>query len=482
MSWDSSQAWAKDVVDHVVDAKQLQKIQHVIVIYGENRSFDNLYGLFPGANGITKQGIVQVDNDGNPLPRLPDVWTGNPPIADPSYPRLANQPFQLDGPQVHKAYSVETRDLVHRFYQNQEQIDGGKMDRYAAVSDAGGLVMGYYDGSNMKLWKIAKRYTLADHFFMGAFGGSFLNHMWLVCACTPVFPNAPASLVAVVDNENKLTRKPTSPVSALDGPPQFVLDGAVTPDGYGINTLQSSYQPSGIAPSANGDYRLADTSANPLPPQTEKTIGDALSEKNVSWAWYAGGWSKALRDGIQPPGAKRAVIYAEDGINFQPHHQPFNYFKRYAPGTQERARHLKDGEEFLSAIKKGNLPKVAFYKPEGKLNQHPGYADIAAGDEHIADLIGRIQKSPLWKNTLIIVTYDENGGFWDHVAPPPGDRWGPSNRVPTLIISPYAKQGYVDHTPYDTTAILKFITRRFHLQPLPGIRPAAGDLTGALQF
>lgn len=469
-----------------VSDKQLQKIQHVVVIYGENRSFDNLYGMFPGANGIAdaKLGVVQVDHDGSPLPRLPDVWIGNPPKPDPSYPHLPNQPFRLDDAQVHKPYSVETSDLVHRFYQNQEQIDGGKMDKYAAVSDEGALTMGYYDGSAMKLWNIARKYTLADNFFMGAFGGSFLNHMWLACACTPVFPNAPASKVAVLDGDNRLARKPTSPASALDGPPQFVLDGAVTPDGYGINTLQSPYQPSAIPPAANGDNRFADAAKYPLPPQTGKTIGDALSDKHIAWAWYAGGWNKALQDGMQAPDAKRTVIYNEEGagINFQPHHQPFNYFERYAPGTADRAAHLKDGEEFMSAIRKGQLPAVAFYKPQGRLNQHPGYADVAAGDEHIADIIVRIQHSPLWKNTLIIVTYDENGGFWDHVAPPKGDRWGPSNRIPTLIVSPYAKKGYVDHTAYDTTSILKFITRRFDLEPLPGLRPAMGDLTAALQF
>jgi len=478
---------ASPTASQAVTDKQLQKIQHVVVIYGENRSFDNLYGLFPGANGIAdaKLGVVQVDNDGTPLARLPDVWKGKPPVADPSYPRLPNQPFRLDDAQVHKPFTVETADLVHRFYQNQEQIDGGKMDKYVAVSDAGALTMGYYDGSAMKLWNIARQYTLADNFFMGAFGGSFLNHMWLACACTPVFPNAPASKVAVLDGDNKLARKPTSPASALDGPPQFVLDGAVTPDGYGVNTLQSSYQPSGIPPAAGGDNRLADVAKYPLPPQTEKTIGDVLSDKKVSWAWYAGGWNKAQQDGMQAPDAKRAVIYNEegaDGINFQAHHQPFNYFLRYAPGTPDRAAHLKDGAELMAAIKQGKLPAVAFYKPEGKLNQHPGYADVAAGDEHIADLIARIQHSPLWKNTLIVVTYDENGGFWDHVVPPKGDRWGPSNRIPTLIVSPYAKKGYVDHTAYDTTSILKFITRRFGLEPLPGLRPAMGDLTGALQF
>jgi phospholipase C len=81
---------------------------------------------------------------------------------------------------------------------------------------------------------------------------------------------------------------------------------------------------------------------------------------------------------------------------------------------------------------------------------------------------------------LIIVTYDENGGFWDHVAPPKADRWGPGNRIPAIIVSPYAKRGYVDHTTYDTTSILKFLTTRFDLKPLPGVREAVGNLTGAL--
>jgi acid phosphatase len=219
-----------------------------------------------------------------------------------------------------------------------------------------------------------------------------------------------------------------------------------------------------------------------LPPQTEKTIGDMLSDKHVTWAWYAGGWNLALQDGMQPPTAKRTTIYAEDGTDFQAHHQPYNYFERYAPGTADRAVHLKDGDDLVAGIKSGNLPAVSFYKPTGKFNQHPGDTDVAAGDEHIAELIAQIQHSKLWKNTVVIVTYDENGGFWDHVAPPKGDRWGPSNRIPALIISPYAKKGYVDHTAYDTTSILKFITRRFSLEPLPGLRPAMGDLTGALRF
>ena len=125
--------------------------------------------------------------------------------------------------------------------------------------------------------------------------------------------------------------------------------------------------------------------------------------------------------------------------NFQPHHQPFNYFARFAPGTADRERHLKDYTDLVADIDNGKLPQVAFYKPQGTLNEHPGYTDVLSGDAHIAELIAKIKASPLWSSTLIIVTYDENGGFWDHVAPPTGDRWGPGTRIPAIIVSPFAK-------------------------------------------
>ncbi|XLM20103.1 sulfatase-like hydrolase/transferase, partial [Chromobacterium piscinae] len=115
------------------------------------------------------------------------------------------------------------------------------------------------------------------------------------------------------------------------------------------------------------------------------------------------------------------------------------------------------------------LPQVAFYKPQGNLNQHPGYASVTDGDAHIASVIAQLQKSPQWKNMLVIVTYDENGGFYDHAAVPKGDGWGPGTRIPAIVISPFAKKGFVDHTQYDTASILRFLTRRFGLKPLPGV-------------
>ena len=465
---------------------RLDPIQHIVVIYAENRSFDHLYGLFPGANGIRNATrTVQVDRDGTPLRMLPPVWKPVPPGApaepDPAFPsNLPNAPFRIDAAPIDLGLAAPTRDLVHRYYQNRAQIDGGKLDRYVAMSDGGALTMGYYDGSTLPMWALARQYTLADNFFMGAFGGSFLNHFWLVCACTPVDPEAPWSVRVLLDQNGELQARPGSPPSAMSGPP-FLFDGSVTPDGYAVNTEQPPFQPSQIPPAPGGDPRFADPAKHPLPAQHAKTIGDTLSAKGISWAWYAGGWDAAVRDGMQPPNVKRSVIY-ENPINFQPHHQPFNYFARFAPGTADRTDHLKDLHQLLADIDSGALPQVAFYKPEGRLNEHPGYTTILPGDRHIAEIVRRIQASPAWQSTAIIVTYDENGGFWDHVPPPAGDRWGPATRIPTIIISPFARRGYVDHTRYDTTSILKFITRRFDLEPLPGVRRGMGDLTAAFDL
>ncbi len=465
----------------------LDAIQTIVVIYAENHSFDNMYGMFPGANGVanaTAEQRTQVDHDGTALAQLPAVYTGGKP--DAKYPAgLPNGPFRIDQPPVNRRIDEIVPSPIHNYFQNIEQINGGKNNRFVAMTTVGAWTMGYYDGSSQRMWKWAQRYTLADNFFMGAFGGSFLNHQWLICACTPVFPDAPASMRAQLDATGLLKRRPDSPASVMTGPPHL-FDGQVTPDGYAVNTSQPPYQPSGIPPAANASLDLADAAKHPVPPQTAKTIGDTLSAKNVSWAWYSGAWNEALADGRRPPSDKRAVIYNRGGAspNFQPHHQPFNYFARFAPGTADREQHLKDGADFIAAIDRGTLPQVAFYKPAGKLTQHPSYTDIHSGDLHISGILERLEKSPQWKSMVVVITYDENGGYWDHVPPPTGpgwgDRWGPATRVPTLIVSPLAKRGYVDHTSYDTTSILKLITRRFGLEPLPGVRANTGDLTGAL--
>ncbi len=483
-----AQASKPDVAQDVDRA--LARIEHVVVIYGENRSFDNLFGTFPGADGIaqaSQTSRLQLDMDGKPLPHLPPVWRGSSP--DPAYGRsLPNGPFAIDASPAGMPLSVPTRDLVHRYYQNREQIDGGRNDRFVAYSDAGALTMGYYDGSKLALWQLAREFTLADHFFMGTYGGSFMNHIWFACACVASFPDAPESFKSRLGPDGKLQLRADSPATVLEGAPRWEGDGMLTPDGFAINTLQPPYQPSGIAPSKGGDERLADRSKNPLPPIDAPTIGDRLSEKGVSWAWYSGGWTQALADSVHPGGMSRGVIYTNrpKSVDFQPHHQPYNYFRRYAPGTALRAEHLHDLEKLYADIEANHLPQVAFYKPAGDFNEHSGYTDVASGDAHIAQLIDKIRHGAAWQSTLIIVTYDENGGYWDHVAPPSGpgwsDRWGPGTRIPAILISPRVRKGFVDQTAYDTGSIHRLLVRRFHLAPLASERGNMGDLTNALEL
>jgi len=471
----------------------VQRIQHVVVIFAENHSFDNLYGLFPGADGVanaTPEQATQIDHDGTPLREL--IVFGPDGKPDARFPRLPNKPFRIDAPPVNRTIDQIVPSPIHAFFHNQEQINGGRNNLFAAMSQVGGWTMGYYDGSQFKLWQWAREYTLADRFFMGAFGGSYLNHQYLVCACAPRHTEAPASMRAALDADGKLTKKPGSP-SANVGAVQVVSAGGgqVTPDGLSVNTSQPAFQPSGIAPAEAGPPEFADPAGArgevPVPPQTARTIGDTLSAKKVSWAWYGGGWNAASAEGRLPASVRRKVIYARDEGSpmFQPHHQPFNYHARFAPGTTDRTEHLKDGDDFVRDIDAGSLPAVSFYKPAGRYTQHPSYTDIRSGDQHMAELLARLRASPQWKNMLIVLTYDENGGYWDHVPPPSGPGWGdrrgPGTRVPALLVGPTVRRGFVDHTTYDTASILQFITRRWALEPLPGVRPKMGDLSGALQ-
>jgi len=205
-----------------------------------------------------------------------------------------------------------------------------------------------------------------------------------------------------------------------------------------------------------------------VPNQTNPTIGDWLTAKGVSWAWYSGGWDSAIAGTPDP--------------TFQYHHQPFIYFANYADGTAAKKEHLKDEKNFLAAAKAGTLPAVSFVKPLGMENEHPGNSDVQTSESHAVDLINAVLNGPNGKDAVVILTYDENGGFWDHVAPPVIDKWGPGLRIPAIIISPFAKKGFVDHTQYETVSILAFIERRWGLPPLNSRDKNANPLLNAFDF
>ena len=399
----------------------LNKIEHIIVIYLENRSFDHLYGAFPGANGLAQAvgSAPQVDLAGKRYEALPvfsnrPLEAGKPTLELPSLP---NAPFDLakfvpmDKP-LNAAF-----EQANSYYRGRQAINGGKMDSYVAI--AGSPAMGYYDGSRLQMWQYAQEYVLADNFFQAGFGGTAMNHFLLFSGAIPTWPNAPADLVAQL---------------APDG--TLVKDGLVSPDGYIINNLSAEV-------------------AEKAPLQTMPHIGNRLDAAGVSWAWYSGGSTIAQR--------------------------PYLLFRDLAAGTPG-AKHIKGGEDqFVADLKGGGLPQVAFMKPQE--NEHPKESQgLIDGDKHVVELIKAVQDSPYWKSSVIVVTYDEGHSFWDHVAPPVVDRWGPGRRVPALVISPFAKKKFVDHTRYDTTSILKLIETRFGLEPLGPRDAAAADLTAALKL
>ncbi|MGZ9708159.1 acid phosphatase [Pseudomonas sp. GNP013] len=503
-----------------LDKALRDQVKTVVVIYAENRSFNNLFADFPGVekplSALSAAQTRQLDRDGSVLNSLPPTWGGVLQVGPQSvdgvtYPsevqfqeNLPNAPFALKGPNgADLPLSLVTRDLWHVFYQNQMQINGGKNDGFVAWADSGGLVMGHYAQSRyaLRLWDVAKEFVLCDNFFQGAFGGSFLNHQYLISATAPFYPNAAQSVakaqIATLQSDDpadpRLKPLDASPASAMTGPPQFG-PSALTPDGYGVNTLAPPYWPTWIRDPQNPDYSKPDL-PNVLVPQTHEHIGDKLSKKNVDWAWYAGAWQATL-DQFKDSGGIPKIP------NFQYHHQPFNYFKQQGPENRaERDKRLRDGglgdesstNKFFADAEAGKLPAVTFYKPQGNLNMHAGYADVASGDRHIARALKVLQESPQWKNMVVVVTVDENGGWWDHVAPPKGDRWGPGTRVPALVVSPFARKGMVDHTVYDTASILRLITRVFQLETLDGLKQRddamsargqkpMGDLSNALRF
>src|SRR5437879_2012856 len=317
------------------EQKGLSAINHIVVIYEENHSFDNLYGGWEGVNGLaaadaahTTQVIQSntspppaytclMQNDVNlvsaPGPLCTDSTTGTTFTS-----HFTNQPFNIEAyipagartcpqPGVFAPNGLPpsdgnlpggcTRDIVHRFYQEQYQLNNGNQNRYVTGSDAVGLAMGYYNTTALPIYAYLHsdghpHYAILDNFFQSAFGGSFLNHQWLIAAATPTWAGAPPERHSVVDANgmpnNYLLYHATRPVTddRLTVMCPSPIAGLACGD-YAINTIQPTYQPHGGGPQ--------------LPPQLGMTIGDELSAAGVSWAWYSGGWSNADGD-VGAPG------------------------------------------------------------------------------------------------------------------------------------------------------------------------------------
>jgi len=511
--------------------QRLDKLNHIVVIYEENHSFDNLYGGWEGVNGRSNADAAhttQVAQNGSVYGCLlqNDVNLATPPLSvtcnDAAHgvaSHFTNDPFSIEAflppdartcpqPGVFAANGLTpspgnlpggcTKDIVHRFYQEQYQLNNGQQNRYTTGSDAVGLTQGYYDTRALPIYKYLHsaghpKYAIADDFFQAAFGGSFLNHQWLIAAASPTWPGAPVANHSIIDSNGMPTGYPLyTPTGAVLDRQLTQLCPSAVPNracgDYAVNTIQPAYQPFKGTPQ--------------LPPQNGKTIGDELSAAGVSWAWYSGGWSNADGD-VGAPGWTNGAVTGVCGDPdsspnpawpfcpnkvFQFHHQPFNYYANYAPGTPGRT-HLRDEQELIGLIgdsgSQCKLDSVSFDKPIGLENEHPGYTSESRGSNHLVELLQSIEGSACAKDTMVVVTYDEFGGQWDHVAPPgqggtpgPHDLWGPGTRIPALVLAPRLRGNFaLDNTQYDTTSILATIEQRFGLTPLSSRDAAVNSLS-----
>ncbi|PYO26081.1 MAG: acid phosphatase [Candidatus Rokuibacteriota bacterium] len=412
-------------------------IDHVVVLFMENRSFDHLFGIYPGADGLANYKGKQTDKNGVAYATLPQPL-GRDGKPDPRFPTdLPNAPF----PMLRFVQPFDlTNNPVHRFYHMQRQYgagaDGVPMGRWVAEGASGGITLGHYDRAASPVqWRLADEFVLLDRYFQSIHGGSFANHYFLVTA----------AVANVGDDPDHRA------VAGPDG--SIVKDGEVSPDGFIVNNLDPPYPP----------QRLKTVVKQPF---TQPTIGDRLDAKGVSWRWYAGGWS-AGKDAV--------------AAGLMPHHNPLQYVKRVMETPEGRA-HIADAADFPAALRDGTLPAVAFVKPHAPRNAHPAYSTVGAGDRWIGETMTAIMASRNWPRTAVVITYDEGGGWFDHVRPPAVDRFGLGTRVPALIVSPYARRGVIAHGQYDHASVLKLIEWRWDLAPLTARDRDAAAFLEAFDF
>jgi len=479
----------------------VKQLKHIIVIYQENWSFDSLYGQFPGASGYAlgfdtlpqydvtasppySQLIYKTPRplNGGPDPNFPASPDGNLALWSDHNVALPLIPYDFTN---YISADTKTGDIIHRFYHEQLQIDNGvletklgDLDKFVTWSDNRGLVLSYLDATNMPEGQLAQQYTLCDNFFHSAYGGSFLNHQFLISA------NAPQWTQPI----------PAGWQSSYNPTTKTLADNQLTFDGnYGVNTIQPL-----LAPFSSGtptSKRLLINNTDPSAPGYMQNIGNLLDNAGLNWKWYTGGWNSALQNNVNAANDPKII--------FQFHHQAFAYYTKYAPflnaptsnytstpqlnpATTGPTAHLQDETQFFAELQNvsdpSKFPAVVFIKPAGRDNEHPGYTDEVKGQQHVADIVHAIQNSKIWNDTAIIITYDENGGRWDHVPPPVrADGWGTGVRVPTIIVSPFARHGFIDHREYETVSILKLIEFRFNLPTLAqrDADPAINDLVDA---
>lgn len=472
-----------------------ENIDHVVVIFQENRAFDHYFGTYRSPSGAKVRNLLdsagQIDRKYHGLQKNPagipyDTLPMPEDILSLQRRLFPNLPFHV-GPYI-PADQNSVWDPQHRFFRMSAEINGGKMDRFVALAYAGkahlsraelekftaeqldfslarpsGPVIGFYDRGDIPFYHaLADHYTLFDNFFQAMTGGSTGNALYLAAARSCVSPQAPAD-----------ARSPYDPkATGLDH--QFF---ELPYDHYGlmVNDLPPTQGPT------YADKTRALRLAPPPAAQTYDNIGDRLNGAKVSWAWFNQNWDLvkpwALKNAFGP-GDGSAIV--DTGTLYESHHNPFQYYPNWPDYV--RRGHMRSDHDFRADARAGTLPSVSFLKASGALSEHPAECPPARGMKWVESLVRAVAEGPAWHRTAIIITYDEGGGFWDQVPPPQIDAYGLGTRIPALLISPYARKGHIDHNLAHTGSVLKMIETRFGLNPLNHRDANAYDLSGAFDW
>jgi phospholipase C len=442
---------------------QTTPIQHVVVIFGENISFDHYFGTYPNAL--------------NPVGEPPFHAAPHTPTVNGLTPALLNsnpnstQPFRLD-----RSLEV-TCDNDNHYSDEQKAYNGGLLNKFPENTSAvgagctAGLSMGYYDGNTVTaLWNYAQHYALSDNFFDTEFGTTVMGHLNLISGQTH-----------------------TSSVTTINGK---VANGSV------IANVEAGF-----------DDCVTTATGTPVQ-MTGKNIGDLMTANKVTWGWFYADF---------PQSADSRPI-STCPATYNSHYDPFQYFQSTSnihhlpPSSTEaigtaadQANHNYTVADFWTAAKAGNLPAVSFIKASKPQTGHPSDSTPLMEQQFLVETINALEQLPEWKNMAILLSYDDSDGWYDHVMPPivnqsndpaqdallgptgmcgtpaPGaylDRCGYGTRLPLLVISPYARQNYVNHSVGDLTSILRFIEDNWDLGRLgdQSFDAMAGSILDSFDF
>jgi phospholipase C len=478
-------------------------IKHVIVIFGENESFDHYFGTYPHATNPRGEPAFHYTSD---TPRVNNLLAGGLLDQNPN----STQPFRME-PGVKSV----TCDQNHGYTAEQQAAHQGLMDHYPEGTGSGsspsspcndygkgpGVVMGYFDGNTVTaLWNYAQHYAMSDNSYGTMFGPSTVGALNLIAGTTAMATLQP--LTASGTPANATGSIANGATSGADiGDPRPAGDECVLTNA-GLQTTS-------------------------LITLSGKNVGDLLNAKNLTWGWFQGGFAPTGYDakGRAICGSHHVGLAGDDAVqtvgDYIPHHEPFQYFStthnlhHVQPkdpaliGTSaDGANHQYDLSAFWTALGEDRLPAVTYLKAAAYQDGHPGYSDPIDEQAFVVSVINAIENSPYWHNTAIIINYDDSDGWYDHVLGPvvhqsaatddalvatgscgssssvSQGRCGYGPRLPLLVISPYARQNYVDHRITDQSSILRFIEDNWDLGRIGGDSAdvLAGQLNGMFDF